>query len=86
MLFILSLIAEMIKESPHFNFPLTRKFLLTVFEIDNESLEQASYKNQIMAILSVIYNNLSSQPRLIKKLNVEKELKNALMTNYYLIN
>jgi hypothetical protein len=39
-----------------------------------------------MAILSVIYNNLSSQSRLIKKLHVEKELKNALMTNYYLIN
>ena len=39
-----------------------------------------------MAILSVIYSNISSQFRLIKKLNVEKELKNALMTNYYLIN
>ena len=38
MLFILSLIAEMIKESPNFYFPFTRKFLLTVFEIDNESL------------------------------------------------
>lgn len=35
MLFILSLIAEMIKESPKFFFPFTRKFILTVFEIDN---------------------------------------------------
>jgi len=86
MLFILSLIAEMIKESPDFYFPFTRKFLLTVFEIDNESLQSAPFKNQILAILSVVYNNLSLQGRLIKKLNVEKELKNALMTNYHLIN
>ena len=72
MLFILSLIAEMIKESPKFYFPFTRKFLLNVFQIDNEQLEFASHRSQILAILAVIYHNLSLQGRLVNKLGVSK--------------
>lgn len=70
MLFVLSIIAQFIKEEPKFYFPFTRKFLLNVFSIDNGLLENCSQKDSILAILAVIYNNLSNQGRLLKKLNV----------------
>lgn len=38
MLYVLSIIAELIRENPKFYFPFTRKFLLTVFRIDYELL------------------------------------------------
>ena len=85
MLFVLSIIAQFIKEQPKFYFPFTRKFLLNVFSIDNGLLENCSQKDSILAILAVIYSNLSNQGRLMKKLNVENELKNALLFNFSLI-
>jgi hypothetical protein len=48
-------------------------------------LENSPHKDKILAILAVIYNNLSSQYRLVGKLDVEKQLKNALLSNYALI-
>ena len=39
MLYVLSVIAELIRENPKFYFPFTRKFLTTVFRIDYELLE-----------------------------------------------
>jgi len=55
MLYVLSVIAELIRENPKFYFPFTRKFLLTVFRIDYELLEKSARRKDILAILSVIY-------------------------------
>lgn len=85
MLFVLSIIAELMRAEPKFFFPFTRKFLLNVFSIDNELLEKCNYCSKILAILAVIYQNLSNQGRLMKKLNVEAELKRALLGNFSLI-
>jgi hypothetical protein len=54
MLYVLSIIAE-------------RKFLLTVFRIDCELLQNSPRRNDILAILAVIYENLSRQGRLVNK-------------------
>jgi hypothetical protein len=85
MLYVLSLIAELIRENPKFYFPFTRKFLLTVFRIDYELLEKSSRKKDILAILSVIYENFSRQGRLVNKYNMINMLKCSLLENYYLI-
>ena len=84
-MFVLSIIAELLRQNPKFYYPFTRKFLITVFTIDAELLEQSPFKNNILAILAVIYENFSRQPKLIRKYSMEDTLKNSVLTNYYLI-
>ncbi len=71
MLYILSMIAELIKENSKFYFPFSRKFLSTVFTIDFETLADSPRKNQILTILGMIYENVSRQGRLIHKYGIE---------------
>lgn len=85
MIYVLSIIAELIRENPKFYFPFTRKFLVTVFRIDYELLEKSSRRRDILAILSVIYENFSRQGRLVNKYNMIDMLKTSLMENYSLI-
>lgn len=85
MLYVLSIIAELIRENPKFYFPFTRKFLLTVFRIDYELLETSSRRKDILAILAVIYENFSRQGRLVNKYNMMSMLKTSLLENYSLI-
>lgn len=85
MLYTLSLIAELIRENPKFYFPFTRKFLVTVFRIDYELLQNSARKRDILAILSVIYENFSRQGRLVNKYSMLATLKNSLLENYSLI-
>lgn len=85
MLYVLSIIAELIRENPKFYFPFTRKFLMTMFRIDNELLIKSPKRKDILAILAVIYENLSRQGRLVNKYNITNDLKKALLNNYELI-
>ena len=56
-----------------------------MFSIDGELLHKSAIKNQILAILAVIYENLSRQPKLVTKYNIEMNLKQAILGNYSLI-
>jgi hypothetical protein len=85
MLYVLSIIAELIRENPKFYFPFTRKFLVTVFRIDYELLQKSSRRRDILAILSVIYENFSRQGRLVNKYSMIDTLKTSLLENYSLI-
>ena len=85
MLYVLSVIAELIRENPKFYFPFTRKFLTTVFRIDYELLEKSARCKDVLAILSVIYENFSRQGRLVNKYKMLPTLKTALLENYSLI-
>lgn len=85
MLYVLSIIAELIRENPKFYFPFTRKFLVTVFRIDYDVLEKSTKRKDILAILSVIYENFSRQGRLVNKYNMSSMLKTSLLENYSLI-
>lgn len=85
MLYVLSLIAELIRENPKFYFPFTRKFLLTVFRIDYDLLEHSTRRKDILAILAVIYENFSRQGRLVNKYSMTSTLKTSLLENYSLI-
>lgn len=85
MIYLLSLIAELIRENPKFYFPFTRKFLLTVFRIDYEMLQHSQLKKDILAILSVVYENFSRQRRLVVKYKLAAQLKTSLLENFSLI-
>ena len=56
-----------------------------MFRIDKELLINSPKKKDILAILAVIYENLSKQGRLVNKYNITNELKRALLTQYDLI-
>ena len=85
MLFVLSCIAELIRSNPKFYFPFTRKFLMTVFSIDADLLQGSVMKDQILAILAAVYENLSRQPKLLTKYGIKTTLKEAVLGNYKLI-
>ena len=85
MLYVLSLIAELIRENPKFYFPFTRKFLQTVFRIDYELLQNSNRRKDILAILAVVYENFSRQGRLVNKYSMTGSLKASLLENYSLI-
>lgn len=42
-------------------------------------------RNQLLAILGAIFSNLSQQSKLVKELKVGKTLKEAVLSNYGLI-
>jgi hypothetical protein len=85
MLYVLSIIAELLRENPKFYFPFTRKFLLTVFRIDYELLQSSTRRRDILAILAVVYENFSRQGRLVNKYAMAGTLKTSLLENYALI-
>ncbi len=53
--------------------------------IDGELLEVSPYKNNILAILAVIYENLSTQMRLIKSFKMVNQFKITVLSNFSLI-
>lgn len=55
MIFVLSAIAELIREAGKCDFAFTEKFLKNLFLIDGELLEESSFKDSILAILGVVY-------------------------------
>lgn len=85
MLFVLSVIAELLRHNPKFYYPFTRKFLITLFSIDASVLEQSPLKSHILAILSVIFENLSRQSKLVSKYGMQESLKKAVLEGYSLI-
>lgn len=58
---------------------------MTMFRIDNELLIKSPKRKDILAILAVIYENLSRQGRLVNKYNITNDLKRAILQNYELI-
>ena len=56
--------------------------MLKVFEIEAENMESSGERNQLLAILGVIFGNLSKQSKLIKELKVGKAMKIAILNNY----
>jgi len=58
---------------------------MTMFRIDNELLIKSPKRKDILAILAVIYENLSRQGRLVNKYNITNDLRRALLQNYELI-
>jgi hypothetical protein len=58
---------------------------MTMFRIDKDLLINSPQRKDILAILAVIYENLSKQGRLINKYNITNDLKKALVQNYELI-
>lgn len=43
------------------------------------------YRKQILAVLGVIYENTSRQAKLLKKLDLVREFKAAVLSNYHIV-
>lgn len=85
MIYTLSVLAELIRANPKVYFPFTRKFLNNLFLIDENCLILSQHRRDILAILGVLYENLSRQIKLIEKYEMVNTLKNAVLTSYCLI-
>ena len=85
MIYSLSVIAELIRENPKVYFPFTRKFLNNMFLIDSECLLASPHRRDILAILAVIYENLTRQVKLLQKYTMMETLKTAILSSYSLI-
>ena len=81
----LSILAELIKLNPKVYFPFTRKFLNNLFLIDENCLLMSPYKQKILAILGVLFENLSRQIGLLAKYELKETLKKATLQLYCLI-
>ena len=53
--------------------------------IDEELLEASPYRKQILAVLGVIYENTSRQAKLLKKLELVREFKAVVLSNYHIV-
>lgn len=64
--------------------PFSRHFLLNLLETDCEKL-QGEERAKLLAILGVLLSNLGRQGQLVQELKMAKLLKEALLSNYGLI-
>lgn len=85
MLSSLSVIAELIRENQKSFFPFTMKFLKNLFLIDENCLIASPHRKNILAILGVIYENLSRQVKLVQKYELMDAFKSSLLGVYGLI-
>ena len=85
MLFILSLIAELLNQNPKLYFPFTRRFLMNVFSMEKAMLETSARRKQILAILGTIVENISKQGRLLRRYKIINDVKQAILVNYDII-
>ena len=77
-LFTLSIIAEVIRQEPKCEIPFTREFLMELFEIEVESINYGD-RSRLLALLAVLYGNLSRQSKLLKELKMTERLKETIL-------
>jgi len=65
--FILSTIAELIKEAPPVQLSLKKGFILSLLLIDSELVGASPIKRDILAVLGVLYECISRQIRVLQK-------------------
>ena len=80
-MFTLSILAELIRQSPQIKLTYKSEFLKSLFEIDLEEIDYAS-RNRLLLILAVFYNNLSQQSAQLRELKMQERLKLSLLLNY----
>lgn len=82
---LLSVIAELIKEAPQLQISMKKNFLQSLLLIDGELLGVSPMRKNILAVLGVLYECISKQSKALKKFELLKQFKNAILSNYSLI-
>lgn len=82
---LLSVIAELIKEAPQLQVSIKKKFLQSLLLIDEEILSVSPIKKDVLAVLAVLYECLSKQTKALKKFELLKQFKKAILSNYSLV-
>ena len=78
-LFLLSLLAEIVKQHPNVRLPFAKKTALCLLSFDEQSLLAVKGNNQIVMILMTLMENMARQGRLMVRIGVEKQLKESLL-------
>jgi len=78
-LFLLSILAEIVKQYPHVRLPFAKKTALCLLSFDEQTLQVARGSHQIVLILMTLMENMARQGRLMVRLGVEKQLKQGLL-------
>jgi len=59
MIYILSIVAELIRENPMQVFPYSTRFIQSLLVVDLPVHDSLQQRNDVLAILGVIYENMS---------------------------
>ncbi len=84
LLFLASVLAEIVRQQSNLQLPFTSEFLTQLFEIEVEDIP-LEYRSQMLTVLAVLYNNLIHQSGSITRLKVGNKLKAAILANYPLV-
>ena len=79
MLFILSLLAEIVRIDNQIRLPFSKKTVLSILNFDECAILETKGGHQIMMILMIIFENMAKQGKLMVRLNVEEQLKRGLL-------
>lgn len=79
MMFVLSLLAEIVRQHQEVKLPFTRKIVLALLTFDLESFDQSEEGQQLLAILAVLLGNLAKQGKLVMRLKVEHQLNEGIL-------
>lgn len=83
-LFTLSILAEIVRQEPKSEIAYTADFLKSLFEIDVQEVPYEA-RAKLLALLGVLYCSLSRQGALVRELKISPMLKEAVLSNYALI-
>lgn len=85
MLHTLSTIAQLIKEAPPAQLSLKRGFIQNLLLIDSEFVGASPMKQDILAVLAVLYQCISRHSRALQKFQLLKDFKKLVLENYSLL-
>ena len=80
LLFLLSLLAEIVRQNSQVRLPFSKKTVLSLLNFDESVFMRTRGGHQIMMILLTLFENMAWQGKLMVRLGVEQQLKQGLLT------
>ena len=77
--FVLSLLAEIIRQHQDVRLPFTKKIVLSLLTFDHDNLKSLECRHQVVMIMAIIYENMARQGRQMVRLGVEKQVREGLL-------
>ena len=68
--FVLSLLAEIIRQNQDVRLPFTKNIVLSLLTFDYDNLKSIECRHQIVMIMTIIYENMARQGRQMVRLGV----------------
>lgn len=85
MLNILSILTQIIHNSPNYEMPFNRSFVQNLFMINTSLLENSERRKDILRVMSVIFLDLSKRITILKELGFLNRFKLILLESFKII-